>query len=145
MLYTVKKIGWISLRGTELIEGPLTHVTHVVTVCPLPCITKGYLQMVAGQMNLYRRHLGDVAGTKFHENYPSPSTSDTEMKGAKFSPSHAKKEKLGFYYIWGYFTWLKSALNGEFYLYRHLNPDLKLKNENTFQCKLSYRVLQYNK
>ena len=32
------------------------------------------------------------------------------MKGAKFSPSHAKKEKFGFYYILGYFAWLKSAL-----------------------------------
>ena len=28
--------------------------------------------MMAGQMNLYQRHLGDVAGTRFHENYPSP-------------------------------------------------------------------------
>ena len=41
-------------------------------------------------MNLYQRHLRDVEGTRFHENYPSPSTSGPVMKGAKFSPSHAK-------------------------------------------------------
>ena len=81
-----------------------------ITVCPLSCITKGYLQMMARRMNLYQRHLGDVAGTRFHENYLSPLTSDPVMKGAKFLPSHAKKEKFGFYYIWGCFTWLKSAL-----------------------------------
>ena len=43
--------------------------------------------------------------------HPS-STSDPVMKGAKFSPCRAKKEKFGFYYIWGYFAWLKSALKG---------------------------------
>ena len=34
------------------------------------------------QMNLYQRHLGDVAGIRFHENYLSPFISDPVMKGA---------------------------------------------------------------
>ena len=57
-------------------------------VCPLPCIWKRCLQMVAGRMNLYQRHLGDVAGTRLHENYPTP---------LDFRSSSA---------------WLKSALKG---------------------------------
>ena len=40
---------------------------------PLPCIiSEGYLRMVAGRMNSYQRHLGDVARTRFHGNYRSP-------------------------------------------------------------------------
>ena len=36
-LYTVKKVGWISLRGTELIEGPSTHVVNLPISVKLPC------------------------------------------------------------------------------------------------------------
>ena len=58
---------------------------------------KGVLTDGGGGMNLYQRHLWDVAGTRFHENYHS--TTDPVLKSAKFSHSHAKKEKFGFYYI----------------------------------------------
>ena len=43
-----------------------------ITMYPLPCISQGYLRMVAGQMNSHQRDLGDVAKTRFHGNYRFP-------------------------------------------------------------------------
>ena len=69
---------------------PSTHAT----VCPLPCILKGYLQMVAGRMNLYQRHLGDVAGTRLHENYPSPLYFRSSNEGREIFAIPCEKGKI---------------------------------------------------
>ena len=76
-------------------ERGLGKVTsHDTTVCPLPCILKGYLQMVAGRMNLYQRHLGDVAGTRLHENYPSPLHFRSSNEGCEIFPIPCEKGKI---------------------------------------------------
>ena len=61
---------------------------------PTPMYFKGVLTDGGGRTHLYQRHLGDVAGTIFHEKYPSPLHFRSCNEGRKIFAFPCEKGKI---------------------------------------------------
>ena len=90
-------------------------------------------------MDLYQRHLGDVAGTRLHENYPSPLHFRSSNDGREISPDIAPSD----YYLFR--SMAHGLADQQFCSYKDIEKwlDSRMDSDNDkYSCKNEKHLVQ---